>query len=167
MKKTLLIIGCSILTLSACKNENKNSAETEPAKNDEMVAENTNDQQEWQPLFNGENLEGWKVYNKEDSISNQWQVKDGAIVFTPAENKSSSENIITKEKFENFELSLEWKISEGGNSGVMWGVQENEEYNEPYYTGPEIQVLDNERHPDAKNGLDRTAGALYDFGSAN
>ncbi len=163
MKKTLLILGCAVFAFTACKNENKDSAETTPVENDEMVSENTNEQQEWQSLFNGENLDSWKVYNKEDSISDQWQVKDNAIVFTPAEGRSSSENIITKESFENFELSLEWKISEGGNSGIMWGVKEMEKYNEPYYTGPEIQVLDNERHPDAKNGPNRTAGALYDM----
>src|SRR5690606_3501297 len=71
--------------------------------------------------------------------------------------------IITKEKFTNFELSLDWKISEGGNSGIMWGVQEGEKFNEPYLTGPEIQVLDNQKHPDAKNGPKRQAGALYDL----
>ena len=70
---------------------------------------------------------------------------------------------MTEEKYESFELQVEWKISEGGNSGILWGVQEIDKYDEPYYTGPEIQILDNKRHPDAKNGLNRTAGALYDM----
>ncbi|PAM92846.1 glycosyl hydrolase, partial [Flavobacterium sp. IR1] len=94
----------------------------------------------------------------------QWKVEDGALVFAPTEGeRSGSENIISEETYTNFELSLEWKISEGGNSGIMWGVQEGEELNEPYLTGPEIQILDNERHPDAKNGPIRQSGALYDL----
>lgn len=159
--KRLLLIGCSILAFTACKNENKKSEEPKVVENTEM--KDAEENQEWQELFNGEDLEGWKAFNK-DSISSQWKVDNGAISFTPSkENRTKTENLITEEEFESFELSLEWKISEGGNSGIMWGVQEEEKYNEPYLTGPEIQVLDNERHPDAKNGLNRTAGALYDM----
>jgi len=160
--KRLVLIGCAILAFTACKNEQKEAEASKVAENTE-VKSSDKEQKEWQELFNGDNLEGWKAYNK-DSISSQWKVENGAIAFTPSEGeRSSTENIISEEKFENFELSLEWKIAEGGNSGVMWAVQEDEKYNEPYLTGPEIQVLDNERHPDAKNGLNRTAGALYDM----
>lgn len=160
--KRILLIGCSVLALTACKNENKDAEQTEVVENSEMTnSEETQD--EWQELFNGENLDGWKAFNK-DSISDQWKVENGAISFTPAEGeREKTENLISEEEFESFELSLEWKISEGGNSGIMWAVQEEEKYNEPYLTGPEIQVLDNERHPDAKNGPNRTAGALYDM----
>jgi hypothetical protein len=59
---------------------------------------------------------------------------------------------------------LEWKVSEGGNSGLFWGVKEMPEFNAPYFTGPEVQILDNERHPDAKvDGKLHQAGALYDL----
>ncbi|MCB7479990.1 3-keto-disaccharide hydrolase [Christiangramia sediminis] len=159
--KKILIIGCSILAFTACKNENKEAEETKVAENTEIKEENQ--ESEWQELFNGEDLQGWKAFNK-DSISNQWKAENGTISFTPSEGeRSGSENLITEDEFESFELSLEWKISEAGNSGIMWAVQEEEKYDEPYLTGPEIQVLDNERHPDAKNGLNRTAGALYDM----
>lgn len=78
-------------------------------------------------LFNGENLEFWKPFNK-DSISNQWEVEGGALVFNPADGEhEGSENLISENEYENFELSLEWKISERGNSGVTWEVQENDE----------------------------------------
>jgi len=161
--KKLVLLGCSILVLSSsCKNENSDSEETKIA---EDTVNNTFEEKDddWQVLFDGENLDEWKAFN-EDSISNQWTVENGAISFSPSEgNRSKSENLISKEEFENFELSLEWKISEGGNSGIMWAVQESDKYNEPYLTGPEIQLLDNENHPDAKNGLNRTAGALYDM----
>lgn len=160
--KKILLIGCSVLTLTACNNTRKGDKDPQVVATDETaMQENTDD--EWEELFNGENLEGWKAYNN-DSISSQWQVEDGAIAFTPAEGESSgSENLITEEEYGDFKMTFEWKISEGGNSGVMWTVQEDEQYSEPYYTGPEIQILDNERHPDAKNGTDRTAGALYDL----
>ncbi|SDR88282.1 DUF1080 domain-containing protein [Gramella sp. MAR_2010_147] len=161
--KRLVLIGCSILAFIACKNENKESEETSVAENTEVQSSEMDENQEWQELFNGKDLSGWKAFN-EDSISDQWQVENGAISFTPSEGeRTKTENLISEQEFENFELSLEWKISEGGNSGIMWAVQEGEEYNEPYLTGPEIQVLDNEKHPDAKNGLNRTAGALYDM----
>ncbi|APG59765.1 3-keto-disaccharide hydrolase [Christiangramia salexigens] len=163
MKRNFIILSCSLLALMACKNENKDSAETTVEETKEVVKAEESAQEEWKVLFDGENLDNWKAYNK-DSISSQWQVKDGAIVFTPAEGKrEKSENLITKEEFGDFELSLQWKISEGGNSGIMWAVQEEEKYSEPYLTGPEIQVLDNQKHPDAKNGPVRQAGALYDM----
>lgn len=166
MKKSFLILGCSALALVACKNNQGNNEEEQSTVEQQEMAQTENTDEEWIQLFNGENLQGWKAYGaKNDSISDQWQVKDGAIVFIPSEGeRSGSENIITKEQFTDFELSLDWKISEGGNSGIMWAVQDDpEKYSEPYMTGPEIQVLDNERHPDAKNGPDRTAGALYDL----
>lgn len=164
MKKQLLILGCSIMALSACKNDKKEQENSTAEKQEMTQVENNQENEGWTSLFNGENLDGWKAYGK-DSISDQWQVRDGAIVFTPSGNsEESSENLITKEEYTNFELSLDWKISEGGNSGVMWAVQDDpEKYKEPYLTGPEIQILDNQRHPDAKNGPDRTAGALYDL----
>lgn len=164
MKKTLLILGCTIIGFTSCKDkkEEVESRAKEIHEEQKKEAKDMEPKGEWKKLFNGKNLNGWKAYNKEE-ISEQWQVQDGAIVFTPMEKIEGTENLITKEEFESFELSLEWKISEGGNSGVMWAVQEDEKFNEPYLTGPEIQVLDNQKHPDAKNGLDRTAGALYDM----
>lgn len=159
MKKThLALLALAVLTFSCKDNANKEEEneqalevmETEENKNEEIA------------LFTGQDLENWKAYNA-DTVT-QWTVEDGTIAFSPSEGeRSGSENLISKEEFENFELSLEWKISEGGNSGIMWGVQEDEKFDEPYLTGPEIQVLDNEKHPDAKNGPVRQAGALYDM----
>lgn len=163
MKYTsLILIAAAVLSLG-CKDDRNNQDESLNTENqDQVMQTNGNENQEVITLFNGEDLEGWKAYNK-DTIT-QWKVEDGAIAFSPSEGqRSGSENIITEDEFTNFELSLEWKISEGGNSGIMWGVQEREEFNEPYLTGPEIQVLDNQNHPDAKNGPIRQAGALYDM----
>ncbi|HKJ49702.1 MAG TPA: DUF1080 domain-containing protein [Christiangramia sp.] len=160
--KRLLLIGCSILALTACKNDEKDAEEQQVAKN-EKTETMTSENKDWKVLFNGEDLDEWQTYNR-DSISSQWKVVDGAISFEPAEgDKRIKEYLMTRDKYENFELQIEWKISEGGNSGILYGVQEMEKYDEPYYTGPEIQILDNQKHPDAKNGLNRTAGALYDM----
>ena len=95
----------------------------------------------WTPLFNGENLEGWHVYGAENSLDG-WFVEDGVLVFDYQLKKGGSSNLVTDEKFTNFELSFEWMVSEHGNSGVFWGVVENDEYEHPYQTGPEIQILD-------------------------
>lgn len=160
MKKTsLLILAVALISIS-CKDKTENQEEIVETEN--MSDREEQKEQEVTMLFNGKNLDGWKAYNS-DEIT-QWKVEDDAIAFSPAEGeRSGSENLITEEEFTNFELSLEWKISEGGNSGIMWGVQEDEKFDEPYLTGPEIQILDNEKHPDAKNGPIRQAGALYDM----
>lgn len=158
MKNIILLLAVAIVAIG-CKDANPEQQATElgTEKTRKMDSE-----KEWISLFNGENLDNWKAYNS-DSIT-QWKVEDNALVFTPAEGENSgSENLITRNTFSNFELALEYKISEGGNSGLMWAVQEEEKFSEPYLTGPEIQILDNQRHPDAKNGPIRQAGALYDL----
>ncbi|MBZ9630192.1 DUF1080 domain-containing protein [Salegentibacter sp. LM13S] len=165
MKKTSLILATAAIMATACKSdkeqqETKEAYEADAANDTTAMASNDDN---WTELFNGQSLEGWKAFNA-DSISDQWQVEDGVLAFIPAEGeRESSENLISEKTYTNFELSLEWKISEGGNSGIMWGVQESEEFSEPYLTGPEIQILDNDLHPDAKNGEVRQAGALYDM----
>jgi hypothetical protein len=119
---------------------------------------------DWQVLFDGTSFDGWKGYNQE-GVPDSWKIEDGAMVLNPPESRpeGANYNLVTVEDFTDFELSLEWRISEGGNSGVFWGIQEDTKYNEPYETGPEIQVLDNEKHPDAKVGTTHQAGSLYDM----
>ncbi len=103
----------------------------------------------WRSLFDGKTTEGWRNYRK-DSISPNWKVVDGALTRVGG----GAGDIITKDQFEAFELVLEYKISKGGNSGVMFHVTEEE--NTPWMTGPEIQVQDN------KDGHDpQKAGWLY------
>ena len=121
----------------------------------------------WKLLFDGESTEGWRNYGR-DGIGKSWVVKDGALtlqVETQANGKTRAKDggdIITHDQFENFELSLEWKISPCGNSGIMYNVVEDAKYKKIYHTGPEIQVLDNSCHPDAKIHTHR-AGDLYDL----
>ncbi|HSP12426.1 MAG TPA: DUF1080 domain-containing protein [Salegentibacter sp.] len=160
MKKISFALITTTLLMVGCKDNSKNEENT---ASESEITMKEDQEKEWEDLFNGNDLEGWKAFNS-DSISNQWKAEDGTIAFTPAEGeRQGTENLITEKQYENFELSLDWKISEAGNSGIMWSVQEGEDFNEPYLTGPEIQVLDNKAHPDAENGPIRQAGALYDM----
>jgi|694.fasta_scaffold22541_6 glucose/arabinose dehydrogenase len=90
----------------------------------------------WKSLFDGKTTKGWRNYNKKE-ISNGWQVKDGALTRVD----KGAGDIITAEKYEEFELSLEYKISKGGNSGIMFHVIE--QAGPPWHSGPEIQIQDN------------------------
>lgn len=118
---------------------------------------------EWTVLFDGTSFDGWHEYGKE-GVSDHWKLEDGAMVFyPPKERNGESYNIVSNAEYTDFVLSLEWKISEAGNSGIFWAVKELENLGQPYETGPEIQVLDNDKHPDGKNGTSHQAGALYDM----
>ncbi|WP_215240285.1 3-keto-disaccharide hydrolase [Dyadobacter helix] len=114
----------------------------------------------WVSLFDGKSFKGWHSW-KSDGVLPQWKVEDGALVLT----EKGGKDLVTDKEFGDFELELEWKISEGGNSGIIYHVIEEEKYCCPYSTGPEIQVLDDAKHPDAKAGKsgNHKAGALYDL----
>jgi len=156
--KYLTIVTVLSLTLVSCKKMvNTNSANTSAEKESKAKA-----QKEWITLFDGNSFDGWHYYNA-GAVVAPWKLEDGAMVFyPPKERNGEAYDIVTNESFTNFVLSLEWKISKNGNSGVFWGIYEDENC-KPYETGPEIQVLDNQGHPDAKNGPIRQAGALYDM----
>ncbi|MFK7765664.1 MAG: CotH kinase family protein [Mariniblastus sp.] len=104
-------------------------------------------------LFDGKSLENFRGY-KEEAIGAGWTIDDGVIAF----DGSKTGDLITKKEYENFELSFDWKISEGGNSGVMYRVLLGER--SPAKTGIEYQILDNAKHKDGKSKL-TSAGALY------
>jgi len=114
-------------------------------------------------LFDGKTHDGWRGYKK-DVFPDKWVIEDGTIHFNP-DVQGSGGDIIYDKKFSDFHLKLEWKIAEGGNSGIFYLGAENDQFRAIYATAPEMQVLDNERHPDAKLGKDgnRMAGSLYDL----
>ena len=118
-------------------------------------------------LFDGKTTDGWRGYQK-DYVPERWIVEDGTLHFSPKTEGSRGDIIIDK-MYSNFHLKLEWKIAEGGNSGILYLGSENDKFGAIYATAPEMQVLDNEKHPDAKKGKDgnRKAGSLYDLIPAN
>ncbi|HET6254954.1 MAG TPA: DUF1080 domain-containing protein [Puia sp.] len=118
-------------------------------------------QKGWVLLFDGVSTKGWHTYLR-DTVGSKWQVRNGAIVFDPTQPESGGGDLVTNKEYENYELRLEWKISKGGNSGIIFDVQENPKYPATYITGPEMQVLDNINADDNKK-QNHLAGCLYDM----
>ena len=116
----------------------------------------------WKLLFDGSTLTGWKTYNRTD-MAPSWGVKDGAIFLDAKKGRSdvAKGDLVTLEDYDDFEFSVEWKISDCGNSGIMYRIVEDPKYKQPYLTGPEMQVLDNKCHPDAKI-ITHRSGDFYD-----
>lgn len=123
-------------------------------------------QQGWKLLFDGKTTDGWRGAYKNKFPDHGWEIKDGILSVLSSEGKESTNggDIVTNEEFSDFELTFEFKITEGANSGVKYYVTEKEN-NQGSAIGLEYQILDDVRHPDAKLGRDgdRTLSSLYDL----
>jgi len=170
MKSLLLILLVSVFFVF------NSSAVTQKKEGDkEKSAINTLTEKEaktgWILLFDGKTSNGWRGYNK-TNFPSDWNIEDGTIHLKGSGNGEAGSvnggDLIYDRKFKNFHLKLEWKISEGGNSGIFYLAQEIPG-KEIWRTAPEFQLLDNDRHPDAMLGKDgnRQAGSLYDLIPAN
>jgi hypothetical protein len=135
------------------------SAPEQPAAPNTLTAR---EQREgWKLLFDGTNLSQWRAYQrdttparpKKDSIGPMWRVVDGVITKT-----RPGDDIVTKERFSDFEFAWEWKVSPRGNAGVFYRGQENE--SKIYWTTIEFQIADDSLTPDSRNPL-TSAGAAY------
>lgn len=119
---------------------------------------------DWIELFNGENLEGWHSY-RTDQSHDGWSVENEVLAYDFELRKGTgNSSLVTDNKYTNFELSLEWKISPHGNSGIFWAVVEDEQFEHPYQTGPEIQILDDawKEYIEERGDINR-AGSLYNL----
>jgi hypothetical protein len=121
---------------------------------------------EWTSLFDGKTTSGWHTYGK-DAVGEAWKVVDGTLMLDPSNKEGwqikGGGDIVSNESYGDFHLQLEWKISKNGNSGIIFFVQdEPKKYNYIWYTGPEMQVLDNDGHADGKI-IKHRAGNLYDL----
>ena len=105
----------------------------------------------WRSLFDGSSLAAWHSFH--GSGTTGWAVRDGAIT-----RVGEGADLVTAEQFANFQLALEWKVWPGGNSGIIYRVADSG--SETYVTGPEMQVLDDARHPDGKSRL-TAAGSVF------
>jgi len=129
-----------------------------------LVLTQVNAQKNWTSLFDGYSTKGWHSYG-EKTAGDAWKVKDGILSFDPTaiKNGKGGGDLVTNESFSQFHLALEWKISKNGNSGIIFFVQDDpNKYKNTWHTGPEMQILDNEGHPDAKI-ISHRAGNLYDL----
>ena len=169
--KQAIVLAVFSLVIFSCKQKAESAKDEQNSEEMTEAMMESPDQEEWTVLFDGSSFDNWKGYLK-DEVPETWKIEDGAMVFYPpkpedrkrADGKGyDSYNIVTKKAYTNFVLSLEWRVAEAGNSGIFWGIKEDAKYGQPYETGPEIQVLDNEKHPDAKNGTTHQAGSLYDM----
>ena len=108
---------------------------------------------QWEVLFDGTSLDNFRGF-KQSEVSDGWKIVNGNLTHV-----KSGGDIITREQYDDFELELEWKIQPNGNSGIFFNVAEDG-YDHVWQTGPEMQVLDDERHYDGKNRL-TCAGSNY------
>ena len=158
IRKNILLIISATITLLSCKSAGNNSSATETNTDKKDTG--------WISLFNGKTISQWHSYGKDNagtawkaedsvlhldaSIKDDWQTKDGG-------------DMVTNDEFENFDLKLDWKISGGGNSGIMFYVHEDtSKYKYSWESGPELQVADNEKNEDGKVYKSR-AGDLYEL----
>ncbi|HVE60805.1 MAG TPA: DUF1080 domain-containing protein [Chitinophagaceae bacterium] len=175
MRKKILYLLVIAVIIAAC-NPTKTTTPVDTSMNtDTSMSSNTSmnanaltteeKNEGWQLLFDGTTTNGWHAYGKQ-AAGNAWKVADGSLFFDADAKKNSQAqggDIVTNDEFENFHLKLDWKISPNGNSGIMFYVNEDSaKYQNTYNTGPEMQVLDNAGHPDAKITKHR-AGDLYDL----
>ncbi len=140
---------------------------------------------EWKSLIVGNSLEGWHIF-QDDGSKKGWVIEDKTLIFNGLSDMESGEgdaSLLSDKVYENFEIQFDWKIMPGGNSGFMWGVNENEKYKYPYQTGQEIQILDHAIYDDPKIVLGgeielnnvmedleahkHYVGALYDLSAPN
>lgn len=96
----------------------------------------------WISLFDGRSLAGWHRYNHPGEKVTNWKVEDGALVCLGSNGTSGSGDIVSDQKFENFELSWEWKVDKGSNSGVFYHVVESPKYKRASEHAPEYQIID-------------------------
>jgi hypothetical protein len=116
----------------------------------------------WKLLFDGKSTKGWRSFKSAPFPAEHWVAKDGALECVGGKKVT---DIVTEEQFDNFEFAWDWKMSEKGNSGVKYLVDEGMSQKGNDGIGFEYQLLDDDKHPDAKKGKDgnRTAGSLYDL----
>jgi hypothetical protein len=114
----------------------------------------------WMPLFDGKSLAGWRGYKKENASETRWKVENGALTLPANDGKDTrgARDIITTATYDNFDLRWEWKAAPGANSGVKYFVLEDQ----TSAIGHEYQIIDDERHADAKIGPHRQTAAFYD-----
>lgn len=140
-----LTLVLSIALLISC---NKPTSESETSSGEETSINTLTEAEKaagWELLFTGNSFDGWKRYNR-DTIGPMWTIQQGEIVCDGTGlgegSGDHSGSLMTTRTFGNFELSIEWKITPGGNSGILYHVVESPELHSDYETGPEYQVID-------------------------
>jgi hypothetical protein len=157
---TALVLLCSASVMAGPEE----TAQADPLPN--MLGEQER-QDGWKLLWDGKTTQGWRSTHGDHFPEIGWTIEDGELVVLPAEGDAnhSGGDIITVDKFRNFELSLEFKLSEGANSGIKYFMDPNIMKERGSAIGLEYAIVDDATHPDAKMGVagNRGQGALYDL----
>ncbi len=169
MKNTrLFLLFIFSLSIYGCGKNNSESEKTEAVSSSTL---NTLSEQEktegWKLLFDGKTTYGWRGAHKDSFPEGGWIIENGELIVQAADGGESRNggDIVTMDEYSNFDLRLEFKLTEGANSGIKYFVTEKEQPNGSAI-GLEYQILDDERHPDAKLGNhegSRTVASLYDL----
>jgi Domain of Unknown Function (DUF1080) len=119
----------------------------------------------WKMLFNGKDFTGFRAVHGDKMPEKRWSVVDGTINVSPSDGSETGNDIVTDQQYGAFEMVFEFKLSEGANSGIKYFVNEAFDSGGKSGIGLEYQVLDDEKHPDAKMGAvgNRTLASLYDL----
>ena len=115
----------------------------------------------WIVLFDGKLHGNLRGYRTKDFPSKAWKIEGDVLTTIHKDKGGEREDLLTKAKFKDFELTWEWRATKGGNSGVMYRVKIDPK-KPAYFTGPEYQMLDDDVHPDGQKDR-RRAGCLYDL----
>ena len=176
--KIAAIVAGLLVVAAACSNGGEADSPMPTPNSEDAAMPNTLTVAEaadgWTLLFDGATMAGWRGLGRDDIPNGHWVVEDGTLrkvdsgqVPTAADGQPlEGGDIMTIEAYENFELSFEWKVAPGANSGIKYNVSEALSMANPPRSaalGFEYQILDDDLHPDARNGPNRTAAALYDL----
>ena len=147
MRKTLLFICTVVVTMSFMTNNKQK--------------DNTLSKQEkkegWKLLFDGKTMDGWRIYQNQKV--DDWDVKNGEL-YCKIEGVTKRADLITNDKYENFELQVDWKIAPKENSGIIYMVTEDN--GASYESGPEYQLIDDDGYPEKIKDV-QLSGANYDM----
>ena len=160
MKNKLTVLALSAGILISCNNAATTSSSKNEGSDSTNLKPNSIDTG-WITLFDGKTTAGWHRYGK-SSVDQCWKTADSAL-YLDTLKKAGGGDLVTDKEYGNFDLKMEWKIAKNGNSGIIIFVHEDTaQFKATYHTGPEMQVLDNEGHPDGKL-IKHRAGDLYDL----
>jgi hypothetical protein len=161
-----LIVVLALGSWSCQKSTTSSESETATAEPSLNTLTEEEKSQGWELLFDGSTLNGWKRYNR-DTVGPLWSVQDGTIVCDGTGLGEGSGkhggSLMTTRQFGNFELVVDWKVSPGGNSGILYHVIEKPEYAQDYHTGPEYQVMDDSGWKGDPLKPAQLAGSNYDM----
>lgn len=133
-----------------------------------LLLNNLSDQEKaqgWKLLFNGKDFTGWRAVHGTNMPTVHWSVQQGEIQVSSSDGSETGNDIVTTEQYGAFEMSFEFKLSDSANSGIKYFVNESFDSGGKSGIGLEFQILDDEKHPDAKMGVvgNRTLASLYDL----